>query len=385
MAAEAAPLALYIHWPFCLSKCPYCDFNSHVADAIDHDRWRAALLRELDHAADTLPGRTVTSVFFGGGTPSLMAPATAAAMLDRVAQRWSLDDAEITLEANPTSVEAGRLADFRAAGVNRVSLGVQALDDDALKFLGRGHDASEAVAAVELAARLFPRWSIDLIYARPGQGVAAWRAELTRALDLVGDHVSVYQLTIERGTPFFAAHRDGAFHLPGQDDGRALYDETQTVLTEAGLPAYEISNHARPGGESRHNLAYWRYRDYAGIGPGAHGRVTVGGALFATERLRAPEAWLAAVEANGHATRVIEPVAPARRAEEMLMMGLRLNEGVDRAAFGRRAGRSLDAAVSPTATARLAAAGLIEDDATGLRLTAAGRPVLDAILAALIA
>ena len=385
MAAEAEPLALYIHWPFCLSKCPYCDFNSHVADAIDNDRWRAALLRELDHAADTLPGRVVTSVFFGGGTPSLMAPGTAAALLDRVAERWAVDDAEITLEANPTSVEAGRLADFRAAGVNRVSLGVQALDDDALKFLGRGHDASEAVAAVELAARLFPRWSIDLIYARPGQGVAAWRAELSRALDLVGDHISVYQLTIERGTPFFAAHRDGVFDLPDQDGGRALYDETQTVLAEAGLPAYEISNHARRGSESRHNLAYWRYRDYAGIGPGAHGRVTVDGALFATERLRAPEAWLAAVEADGHGTRVNEPVGPARRAEEMLMMGLRLDEGVDRAAFERRAGQPLDNALDREAAARLATAGLIENDSAGLRLTAAGRPVLDAILAALIA
>ncbi len=385
MAAEAAPLAVYIHWPFCLSKCPYCDFNSHVADAIDHDRWRAALLRELDHAADALPGRTVTSVFFGGGTPSLMAPATAAALLDRIAQRWGVGDAEITLEANPTSVEAGRLADFRAAGVNRVSLGVQALDDEALKFLGRGHDAREAVAAVELAARLFPRWSIDLIYARPGQGVAAWRAELTRALDLVGDHVSVYQLTIERGTPFFAAHRDGVFDLPDEDNARALYDETQTVLANAGLPAYEISNHARRGGESRHNLAYWRYRDYAGIGPGAHGRVTVDGALFATERLRAPDAWLAAVEADGHGTRVQEPVAPARRADEMLMMGLRLNEGVNRAAFERRAGQPLDDALDREAAARLATAGLIESDSAGLRLTAAGRPVLDAILAALIA
>ncbi len=385
MAAEAEPLALYIHWPFCLSKCPYCDFNSHVAAGIDHGRWCAALLRELDHAADTLPGRTVTSVFFGGGTPSLMAPATAAALLDRVAQRWSVDDAEITLEANPTSVEAGRLADFRAAGVNRVSLGVQALDDEALKFLGRGHDAREAVAAVELAARLFPRWSIDLIYARPGQNVAAWRAELTRALDLVGDHVSVYQLTIERGTPFFAAHRDGVFDLPDEDNARALYDETQAVLSEAGLPAYEISNHARRGSESRHNLAYWRYRDYAGVGPGAHGRVTVGGALYATERLRAPEAWLATVEADGHGTRVNEAIGPARRAEEMLMMGLRLNEGVARAAFEARAGQPLDDALDREATARLANAGLIENDATGLRLTAAGRPVLDAILAALIA
>ncbi len=385
MAAEAEPLALYIHWPFCLSKCPYCDFNSHVADAIDHGRWRAALLRELDHAADALPGRIVTSVFFGGGTPSLMAPATAAALLDRIARRWGVGDAEITLEANPTSVEAGRLADFRAAGVNRVSLGVQALDDDALKFLGRGHDAREAVAAVEVTRRLFPRWSIDLIYARPGQGAAAWRAELTRALDLVGDHVSVYQLTIERGTPFFAAHRDGVFDLPDEDNARTLYDETQAVLAEAGLPAYEISNHARRGGESRHNLAYWRYRDYAGIGPGAHGRVTVGGALFATERLRAPDAWLAAVEADGHGTRVQEPVAPARRAEEMLMMGLRLNEGVNRAAFERRAGQPLDDALDREAAARLATAGLIESDSAGLRLTAAGRPVLDAILAALIA
>src|SRR5579863_145353 len=274
MAGESE-LALYIHWPFCTSKCPYCDFNSHVRERIDEARWRNALLRELDRAAETLAGRRVASVFFGGGTPSLMAPQTAAALIERIATHWGLDDrTEITLEANPTSVEASRFAELRAAGVNRVSLGVQALDDGALKFLGRGHNAGEARGAVALAARLFPRFSFDLIYARPGQTLAAWRDELSAALAMAGNHLSLYQLTIEAGTAFATAYARGDFRLPDEETQAALYEVTQEALAAAGLPAYEISNHARPGEECRHNLVYWRYQDYLGIGPGAHGRLT---------------------------------------------------------------------------------------------------------------
>ncbi|MFP6757984.1 MAG: radical SAM family heme chaperone HemW, partial [Alphaproteobacteria bacterium] len=262
------PLAVYVHWPFCLSKCPYCDFNSHVADAIDQTRWRDALCGEIDHWADRLGARRVTSIFFGGGTPSLMPPETVAAVLRRIAARWALDsNVEISLEANPTSAESGAFAAIADAGVNRISLGVQALDPESLHFLGRGHGVDEAIAAVRLAQQAVPRVSFDLIYGRPGQTVAAWREELSRALDFAGDHLSVYQLTIEKGTPFYAAHRAGAFILPDSDTGAALYEVTNEVLEAAGLPAYEISNHARPGAECRHNLTYWRYQDYVGVGP----------------------------------------------------------------------------------------------------------------------
>ena len=255
----ATPLALYIHWPFCKSKCPYCDFNSHVRERIDEPRWRAALLAELDHWAPVLKGRELVSIFFGGGTPSLMAPATAAALIERATQHWSAArDLEITLEANPTSVEASRFAELRAAGVNRVSLGVQALDDASLKFLGRGHNAGEARDAVKLAARLFDRFSFDLIYARPGQTLDAWRAELSAALAIAGNHLSLYQLTIEQGTAFATAFARGDFRLPDDETQGALYEATQETLAAAGLPAYEISNHARPGEECRHNLVYWR-------------------------------------------------------------------------------------------------------------------------------
>ncbi len=292
---EPPPFAVYVHWPFCKAKCPYCDFNSHVRAAIDQAAWQRALLAELDHYADRTPGRTVSSVFFGGGTPSLMAPATAAALIERIGQRWVLaGDAEITLEANPTSVEAERFRDFRAAGVNRASLGVQALDPAALTFLGRGHSVGEAIAAIALARRQFPRFSFDLIYARPGQEPAQWDAELKQALSLAGDHLSLYQLTIEKGTAFHTAHARGDFAIPDDDRAGMLYELTQLRLNEAGLPSYEISNHARPGGESRHNLVYWRYGDYVGIGPGAHGRLTLGGAKVATRQLRLPETWLAA-------------------------------------------------------------------------------------------
>jgi oxygen-independent coproporphyrinogen-3 oxidase len=369
--------ALYIHWPFCRSKCPYCDFNSHVREAIDEAAWRDALLAELDHFAAQTPGRALASIFFGGGTPSLMAPATVGALLDRAAARWRLaGDVEITLEANPTSVEAGKFAGFRAAGVNRVSLGVQALDDAALAALGRRHDAAEAVRAVELAARNFPRWSFDLIYARPGQTAAQWEGELDRALGLVGDHLSLYQLTIEPGTAFATAHARGELVLPDEDDAAALYELTQAKLEAAGMPAYEVSNHARPGGACRHNLVYWRHRDYVGIGPGAHGRLTRDGTTVATRQLRAPETWLDAVSRAGHGTQERVALSPRQSAEEALMMGLRLDEGVPRHVAG--------AVVDERRARDLVEGGFLHDDPERLRVTPSGRQRLNAVLGALL-
>ena len=382
---EPPPFAVYVHWPFCKAKCPYCDFNSHVRAAIDQAAWQRALLAELDHYADRTPGRTVSSVFFGGGTPSLMAPATAAALIERIGQHWVLAaDAEITLEANPTSVEAERFRDFRAAGVNRASLGVQALDPAALTFLGRGHSVGEAIAAIALARRQFPRFSFDLIYARPGQEPAQWDAELKQALSLAGDHLSLYQLTIEKGTAFHTAHARGDFAIPDDDRAGMLYELTQLRLNEAGLPSYEISNHARPGGESRHNLVYWRYGDYVGIGPGAHGRLTLGGAKVATRQLRLPETWLAAVERRGEGTDECNPISAAERIEEMLMMGLRLNESVPRARFRRECGAGPEDVLDPPALARLVDGGFLVVDGDGLRATEAGRQRLNAVLGTLL-
>jgi putative oxygen-independent coproporphyrinogen III oxidase len=384
-AIETAPFGIYIHWPFCKSKCPYCDFNSHVRDSIEQERWRQALLAELDHYAGETGGRSVESIFFGGGTPSLMDPRTAAALIGRIADRWDLAaGAEITLEANPTSVEAGRFRDFRAAGVNRVSLGVQALDPAALRFLGRGHDVDEALAALDLARTIFPRFSFDLIYARPGQTIAAWRDELDRALALAGDHLSLYQLTIEPGTAFAPAHARGDFTLPDEDLGASLYELTQERLAAAGLPSYEISNHARPGGQSRHNLVYWRYGDYLGIGPGAHGRLTLSGEKFATRQLRAPETWLTGVEQRGHGTQERIAVSAAERLEEMLMMGLRLAEGIPRGRFHRETGGEIEAALDADRITRLAEGGFLTLDGERLRATAAGRQRLNALLAALL-
>jgi len=377
---------LYVHWPFCLSKCPYCDFNSHVRAAVDHGRWWAALLRELDHYAADTQGRRLTSIFFGGGTPSLMEPTTVAAVIARAGEHWPFaPDIEITLEANPTSVEAGKFAGFRGAGVNRVSLGVQALNDADLKFLGRHHSAAEARAALDIARRHFERYSFDLIYARPGQSATAWSAELAEALDLAGDHLSVYQLTIEAETVFGAAHRRGELHVPDEDEAGALFELTQALLDAAGLPAYEISNHARPGGESRHNLTYWRYGDYIGIGPGAHGRLTIGGDKFATRQHRAPEAWLAAVEAAGHSTRQRDPVAAEDRLSELLMMGLRTVDGVRRSRVAAECGRPLEALIDKARLARLVDGGFLRLDGAGLRATAAGRQRLNAVIADLLA
>jgi putative oxygen-independent coproporphyrinogen III oxidase len=385
-AADEPGFGLYVHWPFCLSKCPYCDFNSHVRAGVDHARWRAALLRELDHYAADTPGRRLTSIFFGGGTPSLMEPATVAAVIERAGGQWPFAPAiEITLEANPTSVEAGKFAGFRSAGVNRVSLGVQALNDADLKFLGRHHSAAEAHAAIEIARRHFKRYSFDLIYARPGQMAAAWSAELAEALDLAGDHLSVYQLTIEPETAFGAAYRRGELQVPGEDDAGALFELTQEILGEAGLPAYEISNHARAGGESRHNLTYWRYGDYVGIGPGAHGRLTIGGDKIGTRQHRAPEAWLAAVEAAGHATRQRDAVAAEDRLAELMMMGLRTVQGVPRSRVIAECGRPLEAVLDAVRLGRLIDGGFLALDEAGLRATAAGRQRLNAVLGALLA
>ena len=385
MTTDRSSLAVYVHWPFCVSKCPYCDFNSHVRERIDEAAWRAALLRTIDAAAARTPDRTVETVFFGGGTPSLMEPATVAAVLDRVAQRWTVaPDVEITLEANPGSVEAGRFAGYRAAGVNRVSLGVQALDDGALRFLGRRHDQAEALAALDVARRHFDRRSFDLIYARPHQTVAAWRAELDRALDLAGDHLSVYQLTIEAGTQFATLHARGDLALPDEDTQAALYETTRDVLSAAGLPAYEISNHARPGGESRHNLAYWRYRDYVGVGPGAHGRLTVGGAKIATRQKKAPEAWLSTVAVTGDGMEEEVPVDAAERLVEVLMMGLRLMEGVPLARIAAETGRPLADWIDGARIDRLERGGFVTLDETRITATEEGRQRLDAVLRALL-
>jgi oxygen-independent coproporphyrinogen-3 oxidase len=386
MTAAPRDLAIYIHWPFCLSKCPYCDFNSHVAEAVDHGHWRDALLAELSHYAAELPDRNVVSIFFGGGTPSLMEPATSAALIEAVAGHWPLaDDAEITLEANPTSVEAGRFRDFRAAGINRLSIGVQALDDEALGFLGRGHNQAEAIDAVGLAGAIFPRTSFDLIYARPGQTVEAWTKELSEALAMEAGHLSLYQLTIERGTPFYAAHRRGDFQIPAEGLGSALYEVTQELCERRGLPAYEISNHARPGSECRHNLVYWTGGDYAGIGPGAHGRLSVGDKVFATEQIPGPANWLEAVAAGGHGTRKFEALDATTRLEEILMMGLRLRDGLTRDAFQLATAHEFEDVLEPRRLRRLIDANYLEIDARGLRATSEGLIRLNAVLAALLA
>ena len=387
LAALPGPgFGLYVHWPFCQSKCPYCDFNSHVRDAIDENRWRRALLAELDHFAERTGPRRLTSIFFGGGTPSLMAPETVAAVIDRAAERWGFADRpEITLEANPGSAEAGRFAGYRTAGVGRLSLGVQALNDSDLRFLGRRHDAAEARAAIALAERLFERRSFDLIYARPGQRADAWARELGEALAMAGDHLSLYQLTIEAETPFGAAFRRGELTPMPENEAARLYELTQEIMDRAGLPAYEISNHARPGGESRHNLTYWRYGDYVGIGPGAHGRLTVSGRKLALRQHRAPEAWLGQVEREGHATRTQSLVAPEERFAEMAMMGLRLAEGVWKTRIEEETGAPLEAWVDSAALARLVEGGFLVLDDERIAATPAGRQRLDSVLAALIA
>jgi putative oxygen-independent coproporphyrinogen III oxidase len=375
---------LYIHWPFCVSKCPYCDFNSHVADTVDDAAWQRSLLAELDHYGIKTKGRRLDSVFFGGGTPSLMPPAIVAALLDKLSDYWSVPtDLEVTLEANPSSIEAQKFADFRAAGVNRVSVGIQSFDDAALKFLGRVHSAAEASKAITVAERSFDRVSFDLIYALPGQSRDAWASELAQALARGTGHLSLYQLTIEKGTPFYADHRRGFFALPEEDLAADLYELTGEMMLKAGFGAYEVSNYARSGQESRHNLVYWRGGDYIGVGPGAHGRLTLDAARLRTEQVPAPAGWLQAVAQDGHATRVYERVAPMEQAEEYLMMGLRLAEGIDRAQFAQIVGRPLEDCIDGAKVTALSDAGLLETDLRGLRATGAGIQRLNMIITAI--
>jgi len=377
-----AGFGIYMHWPFCAAKCPYCDFNSHVRHAgVDEPRFLDAFRAEIDRTAERTPGRTVTSIFLGGGTPSLMQPATVAGLLDAVASRWSVSpDVEITLEANPSSVEAARFRGYRAAGVNRVSLGVQALNDASLRTLGRLHNVAQALDAIRVAQVTFARTSFDLIYARPGQTPTMWRDELAEALDRAGEHLSLYQLTIEPGTPFYGLASAGKLVVPDDETGRALYDVTQDLCTGAGLPAYEISNHARPGSESRHNLLYWRYGEYAGIGPGAHGRLVTEAGRISTVTERAPEAWLARVERDGQGIVETETLAPADQADEFLVMGLRLREGIDPARYAALKGRPLNG----NRIGMLMGDGLLERRSGGrIAATARGAPVLNAIVAEL--
>jgi len=373
----SSPLALYIHWPFCVSKCPYCDFNSHVRDTVDDDAWRAALLADMAYEAALTPGRKLTSIFFGGGTPSLMPPSTVAALIDAAAQHWGFaDNIEITLEANPSSVEAARFADLAAAGVNRVSLGLQSLDDAALVFLGRAHSVAESLDALAVAQHHFGRVNIDLIYARPAQTASQWEAELKRALSFGTDHVSLYQLTIEPGTRFETLVRTGHFIPADDDDAATLYELTGQMTSAAGIPAYEISNHAKPGSESRHNLSYWRYNDYIGIGPGAHGRRLEA----ATQRHKKPENFLSAVERNAHGISSEDRLDAATRATESLLMGLRLAEGISLIRLSDRTGIASDDLLDIHAVDKIAQLGLIRRDGDRVTVTPQGMPLLDAIL-----
>ena len=365
--------AVYVHWPFCESKCPYCDFNSHVRERVDEAAWREALLGSLESWAGETPGRTVGSVFFGGGTPSLMAPETAGAVLERVRALWPVaDDLEVTLEANPGSVEAGRFRGFAGAGVNRLSLGVQSFRDGELAFLGRRHDARAARAALELAHRTFPRVSFDLIYALPGHTAAEWAVRLDEALALAGEHLSLYQLTIEPGTAFAPRAARGDFCIPDEDEAAALYETTQDRLAAAGLPAYEISNHARPGAACRHNLVYWRGGEWVGVGPGAHGRINTEAGRIATEERRAPEAWLDEAVRKGRAVRERRLLEPPEAMQERIQTGLRLAEGIP--------AHGLEPAIDTGRLAHLRAEGLLSAHTDRLQATPAGRQRLDAVV-----
>jgi oxygen-independent coproporphyrinogen-3 oxidase len=377
---SAEPLALYVHWPFCVSKCPYCDFNSHVRATIDQEAWREALLDDLTHEARLLPGRHLTSIFFGGGTPSLMEPGTVAAIIDAARGHWSVDDRiEITLEANPNSVEAARFADLARAGVNRLSLGLQSFDDNALAFLGRAHSAREGFAALQTAQKNFRRVSFDLIYALPGDTEDSWSATLAQALSLGTSHLSLYQLTIEPGTRFASMVARREFDPLDSDAAAALFELTDAMTSTAGMPAYEISNHARAGQESRHNLTYWRYGDYAGIGPGAHGR-RLG---RRTVRHKKPENFLSALTRNGHGIAEEARLSAVEAADEALVMGLRLREGIDAEGIAERFG--LPNIVDWDRVDRLVGSGHVSREGTRIALTARGRLLLDHILGAIAA
>jgi oxygen-independent coproporphyrinogen-3 oxidase len=378
VTATAEPFGVYVHWPFCAAKCPYCDFNSHVRyGGIDEDRFLAAYLKELAYFAERTPGREVTSVFFGGGTPSLMSPHITSAILEAISKHWKLcESAEITLEANPTSAEAENFRGYASAGVNRMSLGVQALDDQSLNALGRLHTANEALAAFALARETFERTSFDLIYAREGQSLDDWREELSRALSLAADHLSLYQLTIEAGTPFAALHESGRLRVPEGDTARAMYVATQELCEAAGLLAYEISNHATPSAESRHNLVYWRGHDYVGVGAGAHARITTDGTRRGLSTLRLPEEWLAQVEARGHGLVSDEALTKRETAEEYLLMALRLSEGIDASRFEALGGEPLD----ETRIGTLVEDGLLLRNGKRLMATPQGRLVLERMI-----
>jgi putative oxygen-independent coproporphyrinogen III oxidase len=379
MRSSDQGFGIYVHWPFCKAKCPYCDFNSHVRHGrVDALSFADALTRELTWFGARTGWRQVDSIFFGGGTPSLMPPEAVGRVLDRIGELWTMaSDAEVTLEANPTSVEAENFAGYRAAGVNRVSIGVQALADEDLKALGRQHSAGEALAAFRLAARTFPRVSFDLIYARPGQTVAQWRDELSRALTEQHGHMSLYQLTIEEGTRFGDLHRTGKLVVPDEDVAAELYDVTQELTVKAGLQAYEVSNHALPGHESRHNLIYWRYGDYAGVGPGAHSRLTEGSRRLALATERHPETWRAQVQALGRGVIEETIIKTSDQAAEYLLMGLRIAEGIDLARYRALSGRP------PSCVAELSEMGLISVRGDRLIATHAGRRVLNAVIAQL--
>lgn len=373
---------IYLHWPFCESKCPYCDFNSHVAAEIDVVAWRRAYFSEIARYASINSGRNVTSIFFGGGTPSLMPPSLIADLIDEIGKQWSLaEDVEITAEANPGSSEAALFEDFKQAGVNRLSIGVQSLNDDALRFLGRRHSAAEGRAAVEAAQRIMPRYSLDLIYARPGQSAADWDSELTEALSLAGEHISAYQLTIEPGTDF---HRQ---RVPAADEdlGADLFEVTQSLLNDAGLPAYEISNHARPGAACRHNLIYWQGYDYVGLGPGAHGRLTNDGIVRRVQEIRDPARWMNAVETKGTGTQKSERLDPDERRDELILMGLRLTDGIANDQFETVSGETLEGALDPAAIKILVDGGFLTYDKKRLAATPAGLRRLNAVLNRLLA
>ncbi|MBT4741312.1 MAG: coproporphyrinogen III oxidase [Rhodospirillaceae bacterium] len=388
-AALDNELALYVHWPFCVSKCPYCDFNSHVVDTVDHGEWRDALLRELDFEAQRNPGAKLQSIFFGGGTPSLMDASTTKAVIESAKTHWQpIDDLEITLEANPGTVDLDRFAAFQDAGINRLSLGVQSLDDEQLKFLGRGHTAAEARLAVQRAGDVFGRLSFDLIYARPGHTASEWKSELSEALELLisagGRHLSCYQLTIEEHTPFKTEFDRGAFTLPDEDGGSDLFDLTQDILAAAGLPAYEVSNHAGTGDACRHNVHVWQGGAYVGIGPGAHGRINSSGIMRSTQRLKPPAQWLKRVAAEGHGSQSETVLTAQQRAEEMVMLALRLDSGLDLIHLEHATELSRHDVISEENMAALVSEGLLKMSENVLQTTRRGRLVLNGIIQTLL-
>ncbi len=379
-------IGIYFHWPFCKSKCPYCDFNVHVRPSIDHEKWAAAYLKSIEYYAAHLPDRQVVSVFFGGGTPSLMEPATIDSILSTIQKNWRVaNDLEVTMEANPTSVEASKLQAFKDAGVNRVSLGVQSLEDSELKFLGRTHSAAEAKKAIEISAKIFDRSSFDLIYARPGQTMESWGRELKQAINYANGHLSLYQLTIERNTPFYLQYHRGAFIMPGEEAGADLFNLTQDILGQAGLPLYEISNHARPGQECRHNLLYWHYADYIGIGPGAHGRYTKDGIKYATRDHAAPEIWLERVNRNGHGAHNPEIVPSRDKFSEILMMGLRLRGGLPLDQIRNLSGITFNEGINPQNLTRAINEGWIEVTQQSVSLTREGMLRFNSLLPYILA